>query len=477
MHTKRLRKFIKDLNHEDSSERRASAEALSEGDERAVYPLIKALRDDNFGVQDSAMRSLMSIKSESTAYMVLPLLRGNAFLRNTAIMIIREVGKEAVPLLEPLLKDQDDDVRKFALDLIHDIRHCDYPEALVDMLKNDPNPNVRAAAAKTIGSLDYKEAIPELMESLKIKVDEEWVCFSAIEALTNLGDDRSVQSIVALLNSPSEAIRYASIEALGNLGSPLAIKPLVDHMPGIEGFEKNAVIKSLVQIGNIPSIPGMSESLIEMLKEGEWDDKHIAIKGLVAIDEKSAIHHMIDLAGSFDTSVPDSEDKVYIIKEAVESFGCNDNLLNTLTDDSLKFRGKSIAIDITGNLRCKKAVPTLIKLLKNAYRDVQRSIVNSLGKIGSKEASQCLIDSISEHDSHVRKNAIISLGQIGEKAAFEPLMKFLHSEKYNDVIYEFIKTLLSIDSSNFLSRIDEFSDEIKEIIERYASEINPEVSC
>ena len=56
-------------------------------------------------------------------------------------------------------------------------------------------------------------------------------------------------------------------------------------------------------------------------------------------------------------------------------------------------------------------------------------------------------------------------------------MKFLHSEKYNDVIYEFIKTLLSIDSSNFLSRIDEFSDEIKEIIERYASEINPEVSC
>ena len=254
MHTKRLRKFIKDLNHEDSSERRASAEALSEGDERAVYPLIKALRDDNFGVQDAAMRSLMSIKSESTAYMVLPLLRGNAFLRNTAIMIIREVGKEAVPLLEPLLKDQDDDVRKFALDLIHDIRHCDYPEALVDMLKNDPNPNVRAAAAKTIGSLDYKEAIPELMESLKIKVDEEWVCFSAIEALTNLGDDRSVQSIVALLNSPSEAIRYASIEALGNLGSPLAIKPLVDHMPGIEGFEKNAVIKSLVQIGNIPSI-------------------------------------------------------------------------------------------------------------------------------------------------------------------------------------------------------------------------------
>ncbi len=315
------------------------------------------------------------------------------------------------------------------------------------------------------------------MESLKIKVDEEWVCFSAIEALTKLGDDRSVSSIVALLTSPSEAIRFAAIEALGNIGSPLATKPLVDHIPRIDGFEKNTAIKSLVQIGDIPSIPGVSDSLIQMLTEDEWDDKLIAIKGLVAIDEKSAIRHMIDLAGSFDTSVPDNEERVLMIKEGVQAYGCNDYLLNTLTDDSLKFRGKSIAIDIIGNLKCRKAVPTLVKLLKSEYRDVKRSAVDSLGKIGSEEATECLIDSINEHDSHVRKNAVISLGKIGDKAAFEPLMKFLHTEKYNDVICEFIKTLLSIDSSQFLSRIDEYSGEIKELIERYASEIKPEVSC
>jgi hypothetical protein len=56
-------------------------------------------------------------------------------------------------------------------------------------------------------------------------------------------------------------------------------------------------------------------------------------------------------------------------------------------------------------------------------------------------------------------------------------MKFLHTEKYNDVICEFIKSLLNIDSSLFLSRIDEYSDKIRELIERYASEIKPGVSC
>ncbi len=148
-----LNRLIKNLTHDDASKRRAAAEDLSEGDQRAVYPLIKALRDDNFGVQDAAMHSLMQLKGESTAYMVIPLLRENSFLRNTAIVILREIGKETIPLLEILLDDKDDDVRKFALDLIHDIEYCEYKEKIVVLLKEDTNANVRAAAAKTLLSI------------------------------------------------------------------------------------------------------------------------------------------------------------------------------------------------------------------------------------------------------------------------------------------------------------------------------------
>ena len=159
MHTAKLARLIKELSHHDPSKRRFAAEALAEGDERAVYPLIKALRDDNFGVQDAVTHSLMSIKNEVTAYMMLPLLREDAFLRNTALIILREMGNFTIPLLIVLLNDKDDDVRKFALDLIYDIQYCNYPDKLVEMLKNDPNANVRAAAAKALGILNYKQAI------------------------------------------------------------------------------------------------------------------------------------------------------------------------------------------------------------------------------------------------------------------------------------------------------------------------------
>jgi HEAT repeat protein len=47
---KRLKTLIQNLSHADPSKRYAAAEGLSCGDERALYPLIKALHDENSGV-------------------------------------------------------------------------------------------------------------------------------------------------------------------------------------------------------------------------------------------------------------------------------------------------------------------------------------------------------------------------------------------------------------------------------------------
>ncbi|MBI4681976.1 MAG: HEAT repeat domain-containing protein [Nitrospirae bacterium] len=474
MHTARLNKLLRDITDEDASKRRSAAEALSDGDERAVYPLIKALRDDNFGVQDAAMRSLMNIKGETTAYMVLPLLRENSFLRNTAILILREMGTITVPLLQILLNDRDDDVRKFALDLIHDIQQCSYPEKLVEMLTGDTNANVRAAAAKTIGRLQLKKALPQLTAALK---DEEWVCFSALEALIDLKEEEAISSIVDLLNSPSETIRYAAIEALGKIGSHNAVQSISDHISRAEGFEKKAAIRSLVQIGTVPSMPGVSDALIDMLADDDWDEKFTAIKGLAALKDETAIYHMIDAAGSLDLSDPESEDKLTIIKEAIYGLGCTSSLIDLLNDASVKYRGKVAAIEIIGDLKCKNAVTILIDLLKSDYRDVRRSSIKSLSQIESDEAKNCLMEAIADPDSHVRKTAVSSLGKIGDMTAFEPLMKMLQNEKYNDVIDEFINALININPDLFLSRINELNDNIREMATKFTSELNSGYTC
>jgi HEAT repeat protein len=143
---------LQQLVDPDPSVRRSAAEALSEADERAIYPLIRLLRDEkNPGVQDIVMRSLIAIGNEVTAWMVLPLLREGPFLRNTARIILRQIGHPSVPLLRPLLTDKDDDVRTFAVDLISDIGQCDFSAEIARLLEADPNQNVRASAARAIG--------------------------------------------------------------------------------------------------------------------------------------------------------------------------------------------------------------------------------------------------------------------------------------------------------------------------------------
>ncbi len=474
MHTGKLKKYLRNINDEDATLRRAAAEGLAEGDERAIYPLIKALRDDNFGVQDAAMRSLIDIKGECTAYMVLPLLRENSFLRNTALIILKEIGKVAVPLLYVLLNDRDDDVRKFALDLIHDIEYCEYPEKLVKMLTDDSNPNVRSAAAKTLGKLHYTEAVPQLIAALN---DEEWVCFSALESLTELKDESAVAPIVSLLDSPSETSRFAAVEALGTICSPTATQPLVDHLQDADEFMKKTIIKSLVLIGTVPPVNNISDVLLNMLSDEEWDDKFIAIKGLSLLNESSTINQLLDLAGSLDLSEPDNEDRLYVIKDAIRKFGCNTSLINVLNDDSIKFRGKVIAAELIGNLQCKDAVPQLINLLNSEYRDVRRSSIQSLGKMESNEAKECLLEAITDHDSHVRKSAVIALGQIGDEAAFDPLFNILQQEQYNDVVDEFILSLIKINCGLFRSKANELNDNLKATALRHISDQTSEASC
>jgi HEAT repeat protein len=474
MHTNRLNKLLSDLNSDDASKKRSAAEAMTEGDERVIYPLIKALRDDNLGVQDAAMRSLMEIKKESTAYMVLPLLREDSFLRNTAIIILKEMGEIAVPLFRELLKDKDDDVRKFILDLIYEIEFCDYLDEVVTMLTSDSNANVRASAAKTLGKLKYRGAIPHLVHALQ---DEEWVSYSAIEALIEFKDSLSVLPIVELLNSSSEAVRFAAIEALGQIASPKACDPLVKHMEIANTLEKKGILRSLVQIGNIPSRLRISEMLIEMLSDEDWDNKIVALKGLSILKEHKALNRIVDLAGSLDISHPENEEKQKVIIDLIRNFGCSDVLTDILSDPSMKYRGKAIAIEILGELKCQEAVPAIIKFIKSDIRDVRRSSVKSLGQMESEETKDYLVEAISDPDSHVRKTAASALGQIKDQSAFEPLIKMLHDEQYSDVIDAIIIALLRINAELLLSRINEFSESIKKMIESYSSSFGSEVPC
>lgn len=463
MTDKRLFRLIKDLNDADASRRRLAAEELALADERAIYPLIKALRDDSPGVQDASIRSLISIGGDVTAYMVAPLLRDESpFIRNSAIVILRSLGKVSIPFLYSLLKDKDDDVRKFAVDILGDIREGVSLEKILPLLK-DVNPNVRASAAKTAGRLGYGEAVPYLIEALK---DEEWVAFSAIEALGEIGGKRAIYTLKDTLSMKEETIRIAAIDAIGRIGTEDAAETLKSYFKMAKGIEREIVIKSLLRLGVLPE-EDASEFILKLFEESnDWDDLLLYIKGLAMMRYHKAIASIIDKAGSLDPSIPGAEDIILEVKDRLIEFGCSDLIIDVINDPHFRFRGKVIAIDVIGELKCQNAVPTLIKLLESDLRDVRRASIRAIGNINGVDSFNALIEATDDYDSHVRKAAIVALGKIGAREAFEPIYRVLLKEPFEDVIYEAVKSLLNIDKDRILSDVNNLRPDLIYVVNR-----------
>jgi HEAT repeat protein len=455
---------LSQLADPDPSTRRWAAEALGDGDERALYPLIKALRDTNPGVQDAARRSLINIGGEVTAYMTLPLLREDAYMRNTSRIILKQIGSPAVPLFQTLLKDKDDDIRIFALDLISEIQQCDFSHAIEELLQSDPNVNARSAAARALGRVGGDSSLPALRKALS---DTEWVCISALESLAERRDGQAIPDIAALLSHPSETVRYSAIEALGHLASDDAKRALLDSLENASALEKSAIVKSLVQIGVSPNMSEAYDVLVEILRNGDLDEKIIAIRGLSSLKDPRAIPIILDEAGALDPSDPSSEDLISTAMEGLSQFDCDSALISAVSSPEVRHMGKVIAIEVLAALECSSASGVLIDLMAGDLREVRRASARALGEFREDSATQQLRDSIEDRDGHVRRAAAIALGKFRDRAAFEPLYNHLSLERYRDVYEEVVKALLAIDETALGERIDNLDSFAQEVIGRY----------
>jgi|WetSurMetagenome_2_1015567.scaffolds.fasta_scaffold00033_30 HEAT repeat protein len=456
-----INRLITKLQSPDPSVRRQAADGLSEGDARGIYPLIKALSDENTGVQDAAMRALIAIGGETVAYMALPLLREGSYLRNTGLIIMRQLGAVSVPLLYPLLRDKDHDLRKFAIDLLSEIQTNADASKIVPML-DDENANVRAAAAKALGDLRYRAAIPHLTRRL---IDEEWVLFYALQSLGELGAVEAIPAIASLLASDSEAVRFSAIETLGTLGATAALPALVSYLPKATEDEKLSVVKSIVQIGVTPDMTDLPEHIIRLFETGDWEEKMIAMQGISQMKSAEALQLLVETAGSLDPDDPDTDEKLWSVKKCILAIDAEDGLINLLNSSDLKFRGKCFVIGILGEIGSKKAAVNLAVYLNDVSRDLRRASAEALGKIGVSDPVEELMETaLKDPDAHVRKSAIEALGLIGSRQAFTVLKGLLDVENYNDIIEKLVEALIRIDSESFIADMSGYGANIRQII-------------
>jgi HEAT repeat protein len=165
---------------------------------------------------------------------------------------LRQLDKNtAYELIVPIIKDKNVRVRYAAvsqLDTLGDANLEYSKELLLDCLHNDPEVDVKAAAADAIAGLKIKEAYPAL-EKVYYETEEWLIQFSIVAALGELGDIRGFELLQHALESNNSLLQTASISALGELGDTRAINLLIPFVNSDDWQIRHRLAQALGQLG------------------------------------------------------------------------------------------------------------------------------------------------------------------------------------------------------------------------------------
>ncbi|MGB3138232.1 MAG: HEAT repeat domain-containing protein [Nodosilinea sp.] len=178
------------------------------------------LHSDDYGDRLRAVNQMRELAPEDAFELVqIAANDANARVRYAAISQISSLGRQDLATVEPLL---------------------------MRSLTNDPEPDVQAAAADTIGGLKLKSAYPDL--AALYHSTEEWlVKFSIVAALGELGEPDAFDLLQEALTSDNELIATAAIGALGELGDRRALPLLLNYTNHSDWQVRHRLVQALAQ--------------------------------------------------------------------------------------------------------------------------------------------------------------------------------------------------------------------------------------
>ena len=203
--------------------RTAAAESLGYlGDERAIFPLMDALRDSCSFVRRAAAIALGQLHAKEAQVALLHALEdSNYYVRRAAINAIGKLGvTDLGNVLVPLLDIQDPRIRRTTITALQRLGYHEAVPALMEMLNTyleEPSqrdlPVVKTLVV-ALGKLQATEAVLLLTRVLRGYVGARSV---AAKALGRIGDPTAGPALVEVLRARSAGLRLAALRSLREL--------------------------------------------------------------------------------------------------------------------------------------------------------------------------------------------------------------------------------------------------------------------
>ena len=294
-----LTTITSNLGDKDSDVRRWAIYDLEQfAPEITIEYLVRGVADEHRAVREAAAEVLASVPSEICLRPLTPLLGSHRIeIRNLVATVVAKFGDAAVEYLLEALEYDNEDVRKFSVDILGLAQSDRAVKGLAKAL-HDPVENVGVAAAEALGKIQSPEALPHLIDGFNKRLYLKRECAEAM-GLLNIPDGAQFLS-EQLFAVDDLLIQYAMVDAMGNAGDQEVLEFLEGNITKIASLLHGAAALAMLKIARRQGINLLARAsvpldiVVQTAAEGNDEFQQILIDQLDETLDSSVLATLAD---------------------------------------------------------------------------------------------------------------------------------------------------------------------------------------
>lgn len=260
------------------------------GGQKVVLALICALDDKNETIRNKAGQYLIQIGSEAVPQLIKELeITWNSIVKQSIIGILDQLDDDrAIFALINCLRDHNPDTLEMAVESVlrfgqravkplttmlldnNQVQRIKIFDTLAQLWQHvplktvkrclkDPEPGVRAGAAKLLPLYNDEKIVDTLIDMLNDRYNT--VQAAAANALGECRNPLAVNKLLRTLNDSNQMVRLEAARALGKINSTDAVEPLVEKIAGGHFHAFAETVLALALLGDVRALPPL-DSLV-----------------------------------------------------------------------------------------------------------------------------------------------------------------------------------------------------------------------
>jgi len=260
---------------------------------------------------------------------------GDRILAGTALIIFIE-DEQAFDADEYVarLREGSRDERELAAHLLGQFGSADIVNPLIEAVKHDPEPAVKAAAAEALSFVGDSRAVDALLSFFDTA--DVAIRNSVVRALVRIADEKAVSGVASYLKHIDQRVRVLAAHTLGQLHSAQATEQLVKALDDSAFVVREAAVKALGDIAD----PTAAEALMKAAGEPARFPQLWVIDSLGKMQRPESTKIILKAMSSNDTEVREAAAAALGRLRTIESIP---TLLRALDDPDPKVRKSTAA--------------------------------------------------------------------------------------------------------------------------------------